>query len=67
MSNTTKKVLLFVIGAIVGYWILSFVVGTVLSLLFSVVIPVLVIAGIAYGVYRLMGRKALGGGRKTLP
>jgi 1,4-dihydroxy-2-naphthoate octaprenyltransferase len=68
MSDTTKKVLLMIVGIIVGLWALKLVVGFALALLFQVVVPVLVIGGIAYGLYYAFGRKALGGGsRKTLP
>jgi hypothetical protein len=67
MSDSIKKVLLVVVGVIVGLWVLKAVVGFALALLFQFVIPVLVIGGIAYGLYYAFGRKALGGGRRTLP
>ncbi len=67
MSDTTKKVLTTVGLVVVAYFALKIVLGAALALLFNVVIPVAVLGGIAYAIYTLFGRKALGGGRKTLP
>jgi hypothetical protein len=66
MSTTTKNILLFILAIVVGGWVLKLVVHTVQFLL-AIAIPVLVIGGIAYAAYTLFGRKALGGGRRTLP
>ncbi|MGV3615199.1 MAG: hypothetical protein ACO1SV_07680 [Fimbriimonas sp.] len=67
MSDTTKKVLLALVAIIFGIWALKVVVGIALGLL-QLLVPVLIIAGIGYGLYTVFGRKALGGGsRRTLP
>lgn len=66
MSTTTKNILTFVVGAfvvlIVLRWIFHIVIGVILGLL-----PIVIVCGVLYGAYQIFGRKALGGGRNTLP
>ncbi len=66
MSEGTKNILkLFgvVIALIIAYKIAM----VVFHFALSVAIPILIVGGIAYGVYRYSGGKPLMGGRKTLP
>jgi len=61
-----KLALLILVGVLVGYWVLK----SALSLAFSILnaaVPILVIGAVAYGLYQVVGRKALTGGRRTLP
>jgi len=58
MSSTTKNIvalLLVLIGAYVAYKVTL------------MLLPWIIVAGVVYGVYHFYGRKALGGGRRTLP
>lgn len=58
MSSTTKNFLAFILillGAYVAYRVTM------------VLLPWIIVAGVVYGVYHFYGRKALGGGRRTLP
>jgi len=66
MSSSTRSILTFVIGAIIVLLTIRWVFGIVLSLIWHV-LPVVVVAGVLYVVYQTYGRKALGGGRRTLP
>ena len=66
MSEGTKNILKLigvVIACIIGYKLVMWA----LSMAISIAVPVLIIGGIAYGIYRFSGGKALMGGRKTLP
>jgi uncharacterized membrane protein len=67
MSDTTKniwKLIGVVIALVIAYKLVMYSLG----LLLKVAIPVLIVGGIVYGVYRLSGGKALtGSGRRTLP
>ena len=62
MSSTTKNVLTF-IGLIVA----GIVVFKVAMYVLHLVLPILLIGAIAAGIYVYYNRKALGGGRRTLP
>lgn len=69
MSDSVKKVLLAVVGILLALWVVKAVVGFALHLLFAYVLPIAVVGAIGYGIYYFAfgGRKALGGGRRTLP
>ncbi len=60
-------VILGLLGIGVGLWLIRTVVATVIALIFTVVIPVAVIAAIGYVLYRLLRPKALGGSGRSLP
>ena len=65
MSSLTKVVL--VLAAIfAGYLLLGTVIGMFKALI-GLVLPLLVVGGVVYALYMVYGRKALGGGRRTLP
>jgi hypothetical protein len=66
MSSTTAKILMVVFGLIATYFVLGFVLKVALGLL-GMIMPVLVVGGVVYVLYLVYGRKALGGGRRTLP
>lgn len=57
------KIVLTIIALYLGYRVGVWALGQVLGL----IVPVAVLGGIVYLVYRVTGGKALGGGRKTLP
>jgi hypothetical protein len=66
MSDNTLTALKILGIVILGLVAWKVVVG-VTALVFKLAVPVLVIGGILYVVYRATGGKALGGGRRTLP
>jgi len=66
MNTTFRNIILVVIGLMVGFWAVKIVLGVVGSIL-GMIVPALVVVGILYGAYVIFGRKALGGGRRTLP
>lgn len=61
--NATKAIgylILAIVGVFLAYVILKKVIFTVLALL----IPIAIVGAIGLGLYFMVGRKALGGGRK---
>ena len=66
MSSNTKKLIFLVVAVILGYWAISAVLHVVAGLL-GALLPLAIVAGIVYVAYQMFGRKALGGGRRTLP
>lgn len=61
--NTTTKVILGILAALVGLWLVGKVIAIVNFLL-----PVIVVAGIGYVVYKFSTAKGLpGSSRKPLP
>lgn len=66
MSEGTKNVLKLIgviLAVIVAYKLLMFVVGKILA----IAIPVALLGGVVYVIYRASGGKPLMGGRRTLP
>jgi hypothetical protein len=66
MSEGTKNILKLIgvlIACYIGYQIVTYV--AVLAL--KIAIPVLIVGGVGYMIYRASGGRALMGGRKTLP
>ncbi len=66
MSEGTKNVLKLIgviLAVIVAYKLLMFVVGKILA----IAIPVAILGGVVYVIYRASGGKPLMGGRRTLP
>lgn len=61
-----KLALLILVGVFVGYWVLKSAISAAFSIL-NAAVPILVIGAVAYGLYHVVGRKALSGGRRTLP
>jgi len=55
-----------VIGVIVGFLVLRWVLHVAFSILMSL-LPIVIVVGVLYAGYQLFGKKALGGGRRTLP
>ena len=66
MSDGTKNFFKLV-GVIIALFIVYRLLVMVVHLAFAIAIPVLVVGGIGYAVYRYSGGKALMGGKKTLP
>jgi hypothetical protein len=67
MSDSNKKIIQFLVVAVIGLFLVSWVIRLALGLL-SMVLPVLVVGGIAYVAYKAFGPKSIGsGGRRTLP
>ncbi len=61
--NTTTKIILGVLACVAGLWLF----GKMLAII-NFLLPVIVIAGIGYVVYRFSSSKALpGSSRKPLP
>lgn len=65
-SSTTQKVVLAIVGILAAYFILHWVIGMAISIVVAI-LPIVIIAGVLYGGYLMFGKKALGGGRRTLP
>lgn len=66
MSEGTKNILKLV-GVVIALFLAYKLVMVVTGMLLKIVVPILIVGGVVYGVYRLSGGKALMGGRKTLP
>jgi hypothetical protein len=66
MSEGTKNIIKL-IGVIIACYIGYRIVSTVVHFALGIAIPVVIVAGIGYAIYRFSGGKALMGGRKTLP
>jgi hypothetical protein len=66
MKSTFGKVLLVIVGLIAAYVVLNWALHLALSLIWTLM-PVLIVGGAVYVLYQVYGRKALGGGRRTLP
>jgi len=70
MNSPVKVILGVVLGIIAAYIVLHVVLGIITSLLhfvWVVALPVLIVAGIGYGLYRVFSPRALGGSRRILP
>jgi hypothetical protein len=65
MSTTSRNVFLSILGLIVGFVVLKWVVHTVIGILVGL-IPLALVGGGIYFAYQYYGRKALTGGRRTL-
>ena len=66
MSTTTRNIVTAAIGIVVGLLLLRWVFHVVLGLLWTI-LPLALVCGGLYVAYQVFGRKALGGGRRTLP
>jgi hypothetical protein len=66
MSTTTKQILTFVIGTILVLMAVNWVFHAIIHLVLWA-LPFVIIGGALYIGYQAFGRKALGGGRRTLP
>ncbi|MEA2553924.1 MAG: hypothetical protein QOJ65_2100 [Fimbriimonadaceae bacterium] len=62
MSGSVKLGLYILIGVVVGYFALKFLLALVWTFL-----PVLILVGVGLLVVGVVSRKALGGSRRTLP
>lgn len=70
MNSPAKVIVGVVLGLIAAYVVLHVVLGLIGSLVhfvFSVALPVLVVAGLGYAIYRIVRPRALGGTRRILP
>jgi hypothetical protein len=66
MSSTTKNILGTIACLVVGFILLRWVIHVALTVLWTV-LPLALVGGAIYVGYQAFGRKALGGGRRTLP
>ena len=66
MSSQTRNIFMTVIGVVVGFFILRWTLLAAIGLV-KTLIPIALVVGLLYGGYQLFGKKALGGGRRTLP
>lgn len=61
------KYLFMVLGAVLAaYFAVKIALGILMSLL-PLLVGILVVAGVAYALFQVINRKALGGSRRTLP
>ena len=70
MSSTTRNIIFIALGVIAGFFVLKVVLALAVSVivsLFYTLLPILIVGGILYALYAAYGRKALSGGRRTLP
>jgi len=70
MNSPAKVIVGVVLGIIAAYIVLHVVLGIISSLLafvFSIALPVLIVVGIGYALYRVFSPRALGGSRRILP
>ncbi len=66
MNSPLKMVVMVVLGLVAAYIALHIVFHIITSLLgfvLSIALPVLIVAGIGYGLYRVFSPRALGAGR----
>jgi len=67
MSNTTK-VILTIIGLVIGFYVVIKIVGIVVTTLFALLTPIVVIGGLGYLGYWYVTKKAIDrSGRRSLP
>lgn len=66
MSGTTKLILYILLTVVVG-WVAVKLVSALLGMLMGILVPVVVIGGVVLLISFIVNRKALGGGRRTLP
>jgi hypothetical protein len=67
MNTTVRNLILGIIAIVIGVAVLKFVFELAISLVWHVLVPVAIVGGVLYVGYLAFGRKALGGGRRTLP
>jgi hypothetical protein len=61
--NNTVKIILIVLAALAGLWLLGPIIGLIQAL-----VPLVIIGGLIYIGWQVFGQKSLpGGGRKRLP
>ena len=65
MSSTTRTIFISILGLVVGFVVLRWVVHTVIGILVGL-IPLALVGGGIYVAYQYYGKKALSGGRRTL-
>lgn len=66
MSGTTRLALMLLALVFAGFIVYQLVASVVTALL-SLLVPILVVGAVAVVLYYLIGRRALGGGRRILP
>jgi F0F1-type ATP synthase assembly protein I len=69
MNNFLKLLgylILVVLALGIAFWAIQTAVSLVMGILYAL-IPLALVAGVAYLVYRAVRRKALGGGGRSLP
>ncbi len=60
------RIVVAILVAIAALWVGGMVLKLALGIL-NMVLPLLLLAGVAYLVYSIVAKKPLGGGRRTLP
>ena len=66
VSGTVKLVLL-ILAAIIGVYIVIKLLAGLVATVLSLIIPLALVLGIGYVIYLAIDRKALGGSRRYLP
>lgn len=60
------RIVVAILVAIAALWVGGMVLKVALGIL-NTVLPILLLAGVAYLAYSIVAKKPLGGGRRTLP
>jgi len=61
------KQVLYIIATLVIGWYLYHIAVSVLAFLYYAVLPFAIVTGVIYLLYVTVGKKAISGGRRTLP
>lgn len=61
------KLIGVILLALFGGWIAIKIIGGVLGFILGLIVPIAIIGGVGFVLYSAFGKKALGGGRRTLP
>jgi len=61
------KQILYIIATLVIAWYLFHVVTGILAFVYYAILPFAIVTGIIYALYVTVGKKAISGGRRTLP
>jgi len=66
MSSTIKNLLTLVATVVIAWYLYHIAVG-ILAIVLYWLVPAAIVTGVIYLLYVTVGKKAIGGGRRTLP